>query len=116
LIAEANRLRAKLEFVAGQFARDEITGDQLTLITGTLRPKLQAIEAEIRPSPVDLSDLATPDIAKRWKGIPLERRRAVVDFLWDITLLPRGKDAPRRFDPESIRALPKWKRAEPTEA
>jgi DNA invertase Pin-like site-specific DNA recombinase len=116
LIAEANRLRAKLEFVAGQFARDEITGDQLTLITGTLRPKLQAIEAEIRPSPVDLSDLATPDIAKRWKGIPLERRRAVVDFLWDITLLPRGKDALRRFDPESIRALPKWKRAEPTEA
>jgi site-specific DNA recombinase len=108
LITEANRLRAKLDFVATQFARDEITGDQLTTITGTLRPKLQAIEAQLRPVPVDLSDLATPDIAKRWKDLPLERQRAVVDFLLDITLLPRGQDAPRRFDPESVKA--EWKR------
>jgi site-specific DNA recombinase len=108
LIAEANRLRNKLDFVAGQFARDEIDGDQLTLITSTVRPKLQSIEAQLRPVPVDLSDLATPDIAKRWKGIPLERQRAVVDFLLDITLLPRGKDAPRRFDPQSVNA--EWKK------
>jgi site-specific DNA recombinase len=108
LVGEANRLRTKLEFVAGQFAKDEITGDQLTLITSTLRPKLQSIEAQLRPVPVDLSDLATPDIAKRWKDVPLARRRAVVDFLLKITLLPRGKDAPRRFDPESVKA--EWKR------
>jgi site-specific DNA recombinase len=108
LIAEANRLRAKLDFVAGQFARDEIDGDQLTVITSTIRPKLQSIEAQLRPVPVDLSDLATPDIAKRWKGIPLERQRAVIDFLMVITLLPRGKDAPRRFDPNSVDV--EWKR------
>jgi site-specific DNA recombinase len=112
-IAEANRLQAKLDDTARKFARDEITGDQLTTITAEVRPKLDALKAETRPTPVDLSDLATPDIAKRWKGIPLERRRALVDFLWDITLLPRGKDAPRRFDHTSIRALPKWKQAEP---
>jgi site-specific DNA recombinase len=111
LMAEANRLRTKLEFVAGQFARDEITGDQLTVITSTIRPKLQSIEAQLRPVPVDLSDLAMPDIAKRWKDIPLERRRAVIDFLLDITLLPRGKDAPRRFDPNSVKA--EWKRGQP---
>jgi site-specific DNA recombinase len=101
-IAEANRLRAKLDDIARRFARDEITGDQLTTMTAEVRPQLKALEDETRPAPVDLSDLATPDIAKRWKGIPLERRRAVVDFLWDITLKPRGKDAPRRFDHESI--------------
>lgn len=111
LVAEANRLRAKLEFVASQFAKDEITGDQLTLITSTLRPKLQAIEAQLRPATVDLSDFATPDIAKRWKDIPLERQRAVVDFLMTITLLTRGKDAPRRFDPNSIKV--EWKRGQP---
>jgi site-specific DNA recombinase len=111
LITEANRLRAKLDFVAGQFARDEIDGEQLTLITGAVRPKLKAIEAQLRPAPVDLSDLATPDIAKRWKDLPLERRRAVVDFLLDITLLPRGKDAPRRFDPNSVKV--EWKRGKP---
>jgi site-specific DNA recombinase len=111
LVAEANRLRNKLEFVAGQFAKDEISGDQLTHITGMVRPKLQAIEAQLRPATVDLSDLATPDIGKRWKDIPLERQRAVVDFLLDITLLPRGKDAPRRFDPESVKV--EWKRGQP---
>jgi len=111
LVTEANRLRSKLEFVAGQFAKDEISGDQLTHITGMVRPKLQAIEAQLRPATVDLSDLATPDIAKRWKDIPLERQRAVVDFLLDITLLPRGKDAPRRFDPESVKV--EWKRGQP---
>ena len=111
LVAEANRLRNKLDFVAGQFARDEIDGEQLTLITSTIRPKLKSIEAQLRPVPVDLSDLATPDIAKRWKDIPLERRRAVVDFLLNITLLPRGKDAPRRFDPNSIKV--EWKRGQP---
>lgn len=107
LIAEANRLRAKLEFVANQFAQDQIDGPQLTLITSTIRPKLQVIEAQLRPATVDLSDLATPDIAKRWKDVPLERQRAVVAFLLDITLLPRGKDAPRRFDPNSVQA--EWK-------
>jgi site-specific DNA recombinase len=111
LVAEANRLRTKLDFVARQFAKDEIDGDQLTLITSTLRPKLRDIEAQLRPVPVDLSDLATPDIAKRWKDVPLERRRAVVDFLLDITLLPRGKDAPRRFDPNSVKV--EWKRGQP---
>ena len=113
LVAEANRLRNKLDYVAGQFARDEIDGEQLTLITSTIRPKLQSIEAQLRPATVDLSDLATPDIVKRWKGIPLERRRAVVDFLLDITLLPRGKDAPRRFDPESIKV--EWRRGRPAD-
>jgi DNA invertase Pin-like site-specific DNA recombinase len=111
LIAEANRLRNKLEFVANQFAKDLITGDQLTEITGRVRPKLQATEAQLRPAPLDFSDLATPDIAERWNDIPLERRRAVVDFLLDIELLPRGKDAPRRFDPNSVRVT--WKRGNP---
>lgn len=113
LVAEANRLRAKLDYVAGQFARDEIDGEQLTLITGTIRPKLQSIEAQLRPAPLDFSDLATPDISNRWKDIPLERRRAVVDFLLDITLLPRGKDAPRRFDPNSIKV--EWRRGRPAD-
>jgi hypothetical protein len=108
LIAEANRIRSKLAFIADQYAKDLITGQQLIDITSIEKPKLARIEAELRPAIVDLSDLATPDIAKRWKDIPLERRRAVVDFLLDITLMPRGKDAPRRFDPESVKA--EWKR------
>jgi site-specific DNA recombinase len=108
LVTEAETLRAKLDLVADQFAADEIDGQQLKRITATLRPRLREVEAKLRPVVIDLEDLATPDIAERWESIPLERRRAVVDFLLDITLLPRGKNAPRRFDPNSVKA--KWKR------
>jgi site-specific DNA recombinase len=111
LVTEAEVLRAKLNLVADQFTADEIDGEQLRRITATLRPRLKEIEAKLRPVVVDLEDLVSPDIAERWENIPLARRRAVVDFLLDITLLTRGKDAPRRFDPNSVRA--EWKRGQP---
>jgi site-specific DNA recombinase len=111
LLAEAETLRAKLDLVADQFAADEIDGEQLKRITAKLRPRQHEVEARLRPVVLDLADLATPDIAERWDQVPLERRRAVVDFLLDITLLPRGKDAPRRFDPNSVKV--EWKRGQP---
>jgi DNA invertase Pin-like site-specific DNA recombinase len=106
LEAEAQTLRAKLDEAADQYAADEIDGEQLRRITAKLRPRLQEVEAKLHPAMVDLEDLATPDIAERWNDIPLERRRAVIAFLFDIMLLPRGKDAPRRFDPASVDVKP----------
>jgi site-specific DNA recombinase len=111
LVTEAETLRAKLDLVADQFAADEIDGEQLKRITATLRPRLREVDAQLRPVVVDLEDLATPDIAERWESVPLVRRRAVIFFLLDITLLPRGKDAPRRFDPNSVQV--EWKRGRP---
>jgi site-specific DNA recombinase len=111
LVTQAESVRAKLDLAADQFAADEIDGEQLKRITATLRPRLHEIDAKLRPVMLDLADLATPDIAERWDKVPLERQRAVVDFLLDITLLPRGKDAPRRFDPNSVDV--KWKRGQP---
>jgi DNA invertase Pin-like site-specific DNA recombinase len=111
LVTEAETLRAKLDEAADQFAADEIDGEQLRRITARLRPRLREVEAKLRPVMVDLEDLATPDIAERWDAIPLERRRAVVDYLLDIKLLPRGKDAPRYFDPASVKAEWKQRRA-----
>jgi site-specific DNA recombinase len=107
LEAKAESLRAQLDVAAHLFAAGDIDGQQLRLITADVRPQLEEVKDRLRPVIVDLSDLATPDIAKRWDSIPLERQRAVVDLLYDITLLPRGKNAPRRFAPESVRALPK---------
>jgi hypothetical protein len=111
LVTEAESLRARLNEAADQFAADAIDGEQLRRITARLRPRLQTVEAKLRPVVVDLEDLATPDIAERWDVVPLERKRAVVDFLLDITLLPRGQDAPRRFDPASVKATWKQRRA-----
>ena len=111
LEAEVEKLRAKLDEAADQFAADEIDGEQLRRITDRLRPRLREVEAKLQPVVVDLEDLATPDIAERWDGIPLERRRAVVDYLLEIRLLPRGKDARRRFEPASVSARWKQRRA-----
>jgi site-specific DNA recombinase len=106
LEAEAQTLRAKLDEAADQYAADEIDGEQLRRITAKLRPRLQEIEAKLHPAIVDLEDLATPDIAERWDDIPLARRRAVLGFLFEIRLMPRGKDTPRRFDPASVDVKP----------
>jgi DNA invertase Pin-like site-specific DNA recombinase len=111
LVTEAETLRAKLDLAADQFAADDIDGPQLKRITATIRPRLREVEAQLRPVVVDLEDLATPDIAERWESVPLVRRRAVIFFLLDITLLPRGKDAPRRFDPNSVKV--EWKHGQP---
>jgi len=110
LAKEATIIRAKLDLAADQFAADDIDGDQLKRITARLRPRLAELEVLLRPVVLDLADLATPDIAKRWDSVPLERQRAVIDFLLDITLLPRGKGG-NKFDVESIKT--EWKRGEP---
>jgi site-specific DNA recombinase len=104
--AEAEALRATLDEAADMFAHRDIDGEQLRRITALNKPRLDEVEAKLHPAVVDLEDLATPDIAERWKDIPLARRRAVVAFLFDIRLLPRGKDAPRRFDPASVDVKP----------
>jgi site-specific DNA recombinase len=110
LAEEAATIRAKLDLAADQFAADEIDGDQLKRITAKLWPRLAELEVLLRPVVLDLADLATPDIAERWDSVPLERQRAVIDFLLDITLLPRGKGG-NKFDVESIKT--NWKRGEP---
>jgi site-specific DNA recombinase len=106
LEVEAEALRATLDEAADLFAHRDIDAVQLRRITALNKPRLDEVEAKLHPAIVDLEDLATPDRAERWEGIPLERRRAVVAFLFEIRLMPRGKDAPRRFDPASVEVKP----------
>jgi hypothetical protein len=52
----------------------------------------------------DLLDLATPDIAERWKDLPLARQRAVIDALIAAEILPAsGKGGAYQFNPESVK-------------
>jgi hypothetical protein len=63
------------------------------------------VETELggRSGRTDLVDLATGDIAKRWEGVPIERRRAVVKLLVEVRILPRRSGTPRyRFDPSTV--------------
>ncbi len=105
LIGESTELRAKLDLAADQFANDEIDGPQLARITSRLRPRLTALQLEIRSatSAPDLSDLAGPEAAQLWDGLPLDRKRAVIRLLLDIHVLKIGKTGRAAFDPNGVR-------------
>ena len=90
-------LRAKLALADDDYADDKITREQHLRITQRTRPKLDEVEAALRAATraggVDLSDLARPDVAQVWKKVTLERRRAVIDALVTVTVLPVGSGA-----------------------
>jgi hypothetical protein len=105
LVTAAQTLRARLDHAADEYADGVLDGAQLARITGRLRPELDELHAEIskasgRP---DLVDLARPDIAELWADIPLERKRAVIRLLVEVTILPVGKGrGGSRFEPSGI--------------
>ncbi len=106
----AAAIRARLDTAADAYADGTIDGAQLTRITGKLRPELERWQQLARAASTapDLLDVAGPDIAGRWQSLPLARRRAVIDLLLDIRVLPATKvGGHNTFDPESVHVA--WK-------
>ncbi len=106
----AEAVRSRLDVAADAYAAGEIDGQQLKRITGRLRPELDRWQQVARAATTapDLIDLASPDIAQRWESLPLARKRAVIDMLLDVVVMPttrRGGSGV--FDPESVRVT--WK-------
>ncbi len=99
-----------MDLAADAYAAGSIDSAQLIRITGKLRPELERWQQLARahsPAP-DLLDLATPDIAARWDTLPLARRRAVIDLLLTVTVLPSTRvGGHNRFDPNSVQIT--WK-------
>ncbi|GAC1332374.1 MAG: recombinase family protein [Mycobacteriales bacterium] len=107
---KAAGIRARLDTAADSFAGGDIDAAQLARITAKLRPQLdQWLQvARAASTAPDLLDLAGSDIADRWDGLPLGRKRAVIDLLLDIRVdrvTCRGGGA--GFDPDTIRLT--WK-------
>jgi site-specific DNA recombinase len=110
LHAEAAALRARLEEAARGWAAGALTQAQLLAASHELRSRLEAVEARIgqarRGSVLDgLADAA--DVRAAWEGMDLDRRRAVLDLLVTVTVLPR-EHAGRLpggayFDPTAVR-------------
>jgi hypothetical protein len=104
---EIDTMTAKLALAADQFADDVITAEQLRRITGRLRPRLAAAESArdaALPAAVP-AGVAGPDAAARWLTLPLASKRAIVDMLCTVTILPVGRGARTdvELDPASIR-------------
>lgn len=102
-LGEKAAIEARLDLLADQFADGVITGSQLERGTARLRPKLDAAEARIiasSPTP-EYSELVGPNVRDRWEAQSLDRKRAVIDALMTVTVLPSG--AGQRFSPEQVR-------------
>jgi DNA invertase Pin-like site-specific DNA recombinase len=115
LNAELVSLRERSEQLAAAFADGAITSAQLREGSGRINGRIREIEAALARrlvrSPLDGLPLGTPDVAERWKRLPLGSQRAILRLLMDVTLL-KGK--PGRyadgayFDGSSVEIT--WKR------
>ena len=104
LRTEAAALRARLDQLATEFADGVLTGSQLRTATSRVRSKLATIEA--RMADAGRTDVLGPlvlakDVRAAWEALSTDRRRAVIDALMIIRLLPPGRGT-RTFRPETV--------------
>lgn len=108
-LQEIARLNQRLDQVAVDFAEDVLTAEQLRTITVKLRERISELQEEVasasRGTALD-GLIGEEDVDLLLRAQPLERRRAVVDVLMTVTVLPaptRGA----RFSAEGVRI--EWK-------
>lgn len=106
-VMEANETRRRMDEAAGLFASGAITGAQLSTITATLRGDLDELEARI--SRAGSTNVLAPFLASLnpesvWAGLGIDRRRAVVRDLMEVTINP-GRGG-KEYRPELTRITP----------
>jgi hypothetical protein len=102
-------LRTRLEGVAVEFADGALTGAQLRAMTERLRTRITEAEAALADAGrVDVLGplVSSDDVWRVWKSLTLERKRAVIETLADITIYPPGRGT-RIFRPETVDIVPK---------
>jgi hypothetical protein len=113
LHTEVNSLRAQLDELAILWARKIMSASQFAAASSDLNSSLEGVEKQITaatlPSPLD-GLVGVEDVAAVWKSRSLDQRRAVVDTLMTVTILPgmRGRKAGGvYFDPGTVQR--EWK-------
>lgn len=100
---EALGLRSRLDQLAVDFADGAITSSQLRTASERLRGRLKAVEAGQADAsrPHVLATVAgAQDVRAAWGRLSLGERRAVIDTLMTVRILPAGKGV--RFSPEHV--------------
>lgn len=90
---ELATIDARLAGAADHYASGEIDGAQLTRITAMLRPQRERAARRLVATESDspVAALVTADnIRERWDEMDIQQRRAVIDHLLTITVLPIG--------------------------
>lgn len=122
LAVRANTLRVKLDQYSADYDDDLITRKQMLDGTARTRSKLAEIETEMsRRATVPVLarlPLGSPEFEAAWKTYTLERKRAVIDALMTVTVLPSRRGRPKGFrpgtgavyfDPSAVRI--EWKKS-----
>jgi site-specific DNA recombinase len=110
-------LRERLDELGRLYGDGAIDAPQLEAATASIRAQRERITAELAAASRGsvLAGVAdAPNPAKVWQGLDLSRRRAIIDVLATVTILPARKG--RRpgwrageayFDPATVRVEPK---------
>jgi hypothetical protein len=101
--ASLEAIDARLENAADLFAAGSIDASQLARITERLRldraQASAAVDAALPASmPADLLGVRAADV---WAGLSMDTKRAVLETLVTITIMPAGSG--KVFDPETVR-------------
>lgn len=105
---EVARLKAKLRAAREAWEDDALSLEAYTDMEARTLPKIKAAEQAARPKyiPAAFYEVAGPDAKRRWQGLPLGERRALLDALIEVTILPTGSGH-WTFDPDKIQV--RWK-------
>ncbi|XVQ83162.1 recombinase family protein [Microbispora siamensis] len=109
LRTEALTLRQRQEDIAAAFGEGELTRAQFNIANTKVRERLAEVEAVMghaHRAPILTDLVAAEDVAETWRDLVLERKRAVVDTLVKVTILPAGPGR-RVFNPTTVRI--EWK-------
>lgn len=105
--AEVARLRAEMAEAQEALRAGRLSPLDMAAYREGWEPRLAEAEREATPAwlPSELAAVAGPDAARHWRDAPITTKRAVLDALVTVTILPTT--ARGWFDPNSVRVEPK---------
>lgn len=109
LRADLDALTQRMDTLAEQAAKGQISPAMLAKIEARLLPQIHAAETRIRALrlPRALAGLDTTDPAGLWDSLALAARRALIRELVTVKVLPTQRGA-RGIRPGSVEITPRW--------
>ncbi|MDP9982938.1 DNA invertase Pin-like site-specific DNA recombinase [Pseudarthrobacter oxydans] len=116
---EAAALRARRDQLALDYAEGNLNGQQVKIATGRMDSRILELESQLAEAgrAAGLADLlAAPDTAQFFLEAPLGRRRAVINALATVSLLPQKRGRPKGWSPERTISIPNQSASHPKES
>lgn len=105
---ELTRLRAKLAHARLLVDQDRLSLESLADLEARTFPRIEAAQRAAQPRgiPAAVTEVAGEQAAQRWAQLTVADRRAILDVLIEVTILPTERRF-QPFDPDTVRV--RWK-------